>query len=99
MKQTSKSQNGSSYHGTCVTTSVEVMKRIAGLPFEENNCGEDKVNMEWVLETDDGDVFTIYDWKEYRPLNLHDVITWHIGGHSKTITEKALSEINKELFK
>lgn len=98
MKATRKSSGGTSFHGTCITASVQVMKKVLGIPTFEENSGSDKVNMEWVFETDNGDVFTIYDWKEYRSLNDEDMIEWHIGGRSKQITEKALSEINHALL-
>jgi hypothetical protein len=58
---------------------------------------DSKVQNEWICETEDGDVFTIYDWKEYREYNQYTPINWHIGGHSKEITEKALAEL-KQLF-
>lgn len=98
MKATRKSSGGTSFFGTCITASVEVMKKALGGTWYEGNTGKDKVNIEWVLETEDGDVFTVYDWKEYRPLNESDVIEWHIGGHRKEVTEKALSEINAQIF-
>lgn len=45
------------------------------------NLGEGKVNFSFTLETDEGVVFTIYDWKEYRPITLDEEIEWNIGGH------------------
>jgi dihydrofolate synthase/folylpolyglutamate synthase len=66
---------------------------ICGDPIDNDNTGEYKTNFEWEMETEDGDVFTIYDWKEYRPLGYDEMIVWHIGGHSKEITDKALQEL------
>jgi hypothetical protein len=45
------------------------------------------------METIDGDVFTIYDWKEYRSLKLTEIINWHIGAKSRSISIQALDEI------
>ena len=46
------------------------------------------------METDNGDVFTVYDWKEYRSIKTpYETIEWHIGGRSKQITEQAKREI------
>jgi hypothetical protein len=45
------------------------------------------------METSDGDVFTVYSWKEYRILHEHEIIEFHIGGMSKAITEQAKREI------
>ena len=49
------------------------------------------------METEDGEPFTVYDWKEYRPLPEDEVIEWHIGGRSGLTTEKALLEIREAL--
>jgi hypothetical protein len=45
------------------------------------------------METEDGTIFTVYDWKEYRPLEENEMIEWHVGGRSGSDTEKALNEI------
>jgi hypothetical protein len=44
-------------------------------------------------------VFTTYDWKEYRKLDLDEQIEWHIGSHSKSISNTALEEIKLLLNK
>ena len=93
MLKTSKSSGGTSFHDTVVSTTVHTLKQILGEPYYEGNDGEDKVNFEWIMETNDGDVFTVYDWKEYRVLDEHEMIEFHIGGHSKTVTEQAKNEI------
>jgi hypothetical protein len=72
---------------------------VLGEPECAINDGEDKVNFEWEMETDDGDVFTVYDWKEYRSLNENEMIEWHIGGHNKNVTELAKEEILNLLSK
>jgi len=61
------------------------------------NCGDDKVNMGWDCETEDGDVFTIYDYKTYRPLKMDDIVHWNLGGFSKETTEKGLIEMTTML--
>lgn len=97
MKATFKSANGTSFHNTTFSATVQDLRKILGIPREEQNDGEDKVNFEWVMETDDGEVFTVYDWKEYRKLKEDEEIEWHIGGDSGRITEKALEEIEESL--
>jgi hypothetical protein len=57
----------------------------------------DKVNYEWEMETSDGNVFTVYSWKEYKILHEHEIIEFHIGGHSKAVTEQAKNEIYEAL--
>jgi hypothetical protein len=49
------------------------------------------------METEDGTIFTVYDWKEYRKLNEDEDIEWHVGGHSGLDTMKALEEIEEAL--
>ena len=56
-----------------------------------------KVNFEWDMETDEGEVFTIYDWKEYRVLRSDEMITWHIGSKSKSDSNVAERELLKAL--
>ena len=97
MKATFKSANGTSFHSTTLSATVQDLRKILGIPRDEQNDGEDKTNFEWVLETDDGEVFTVYDWKEYRKLEEDEEIEWHIGGDSLRITEKALEEIEEAL--
>ena len=97
MKATFKSANGTSFHNTTFSATVQDLRKILGIPREEQNDGEDKVNFEWVMETDDGEVFTVYDWKEYRKLEEDEEIEWHIGGDSGRITEQALEEIEEAL--
>jgi hypothetical protein len=93
MKQTRQSSVGTSFHDTVINTTVNKLKIHLGEPEFEENYGEDKVNYEWVMETSNGDVFTVYDWKEYRPLLDDETIEWHIGGKNRTVTELALLEL------
>jgi len=93
MKQTRQSSVGTSFHDTVINTTVNKLRKHLGTPRVEENYGEGKINYEWVLETRSGDVFTVYDWKEYRPLLDDEVIEWHIGGKNKSVTELALLEL------
>lgn len=95
MKATTKSPNGTSFHGVEFTATVRDMKEVLGAPWYESNDGRDKVNMEWVFETENGQVFTIYDWKEYRKLNDTDTINWHIGALSAEDSMDAFFELDK----
>ena len=64
-----------------------------GEPNFECNDGSDKTNFEWVMETESGEVFTVYDWKEYKKLKENEIIEWHVGGHSESVTSQAVNEI------
>ena len=97
MKATTKSTGGTSFHGVEFSATVGDMRRVLGAPTYESNDGRDKVNMEWVFETESGGVFTIYDWKEYIPLRDNQMISWHIGAHGAMTSLEALNEL-MELF-
>ena len=93
MKKTFKEIGGTSFHDTTIGTTVHTLTKILGEPNYSGNDGEDKINYEWEMETNDGDVFTVYDWKEYKALDEHEIIEFHIGGHSKAVTEQAKNEM------
>jgi hypothetical protein len=85
IKKTNKSMNGTSFHGATITATLADLKIILGEP---SNTGDsnDKVQNEWDLELEDGTVFTVYDWKEYRNYGDKDTIEWHIGGNCEKDT-------------
>lgn len=97
MKSTTKSASGTSFHNTIFEATPSQLLEILGEPESMNNDGMDKTNFDWTLETETGDVFTVYDWKYYTPLNMDTVYEWHIGGKNKFITEMALDEIKQIL--
>jgi hypothetical protein len=72
--------------GLFTSSDPEMWKRISGTI-------NDKVKNEWICETENGDVFTIYDWKEYRVYGDDEMIEWHIGGYSGKVTGQAQREI------
>jgi hypothetical protein len=93
MKQTTQTSEGTSFHNDTIRVSVTDLRQILGEPQYEQNDGSDKVNFDWVMETEDGEVFTIYDWKEYRRLSEDEIIEWHIGGASGRVTSAAVNEL------
>ena len=86
MKKTEKSANGTSFHNTTITTSINELTRVLGEPSYTGDFSEDKVTVEWICERENGDVITIYDWKEYRWIDKNEKIEFHLGGHSKLST-------------
>jgi hypothetical protein len=95
-KKTYKDTDGTSFHGVTIRATVNQLTKAFGEP-DDNNTGEDKVNFVWDMETEDGEVFTIYDWKEGRPLGKDEFVTWHIGAKSKSVSNDAEREILKAL--
>ena len=93
MKQTNQSPVGTSFHDTVINTTVNKLIKAIGKPYMHKNLGDDKINFEWRMELEDGTVFTVYDYKEYRKLDLDEIIEFHIGGFNAHDTERALIEI------
>ncbi len=96
--------SGSSFHQDVIFATPNELRHILGEPAYEQNDGADKVNMEWYIQMNDGNMFTVYDYKEYRPLRPNERVEWHIGGHdrfstqlAKTLLEEALQEAADEL--
>ena len=79
IKKTNKSLDGTSFHGATFSATLADLQVILGAP---NGGGDhhDKVQNEWELELEDGTVFSVYDWKEYRRYTDKETIEWHIGG-------------------
>jgi hypothetical protein len=97
MKYTTKSASGTSFFGDEFHAKVSDLRIILGLPKFETNDGKDKTNFDWIMETESGEVFTVYDWKYYRPLDEDEMVQWHIGGNSGRVTKIALEEITNAL--
>lgn len=97
MKTTTKSSEGTSFYGTEFSATVKEMKKVLGPPKYDWNTGRGKVNMKWEFETKSGNVFTLYDYDEYRILRGTHRIDWHIGAHSAAISLEALEEL-RDLF-
>jgi hypothetical protein len=93
MARLSNKNASTSFHFTTIRTTVNKLTSALGEAQSIDNSGDDKVNFDWNCETEDGDVFTIYDWKEYRSISEDELIEFHIGGESKSITEKAKREL------
>lgn len=93
MKKTTKSISGTSFHDSTVIASVDQLTHVLGEPTCDSNTGEDKVNFEWEMELESGEVFTVYDYKEYRMLRTDEQVEWHIGGFDQATTDEAARQI------
>jgi hypothetical protein len=89
--------NGTSFYDVTIKTSINQLTKVLGEPSIQDNTGEDKVNVEWEVITEDGVVGTIYDWKEYRRLDGDDVVEFHIGGFNKSDTLIIKNELKQLL--
>jgi hypothetical protein len=95
VKKTNKSTDETSFHGITIKTTLGRLRAAFGDPQWESNDGEDKTNIDYNLETPDGDVFTVYDWKNYRPIGEDEVLDFHIGADSSRIAFQAKNEMHK----
>ena len=96
-KQTTQSPIGTSFHDTVINASVNDLTKVLGEPQYDTNHGTDKINFEWMMELNDGSVFTVYDYKEYRVLDKREIIEWHVGGLNGLVTERAKGFIKEAL--
>lgn len=97
VKETFKDCNGTSFHDTTIVTTPRKLVELFPNSYSEQNNGEDKVNFDFVLENSNGDIFTIYDWKEYRRIGMDEQIQFHIGGFSREVTEQSKKDLQKML--
>jgi hypothetical protein len=89
MKPTTQNANGTSFYNVTLDAPLRSLVKVLGKPGK----GFDKSQFEWVMETEDGDVFTVYDWKEDNRIDPNETITWNIGGKNKLATLTAKIEI------
>ena len=71
--------DGSSLKGY-VNATYEELVGLLGFPTFNEPSGDDKVQVEWVVEYK-GEIFTIYDWKTFSRYYTENVLErFHIGG-------------------
>ena len=83
---------GTTFHGITIRATANQLSEIVG-EYSKLKSGDGKTILQWILENEDNQVITIYDWKMYREVGLDEEIEWNIGGHNKQSTEKAKKEI------
>jgi hypothetical protein len=96
MKKTKQMVSSSFYNETILATTSELIK-VLGEPEYGRGDFDAKVQYDWEMETDDGQYFTVYDWKEYREYSEDEDIRWHIGGIDLKGTKQGKLELLKEL--
>jgi len=97
--QTNKTADGTSFYFVVFFATPKKLKELFPNSYYEQNNGKDKTNFDFTLETKSGNVFTIYDWKQYRKLKMNEIVEWHIGGENEAICLEAKSEILELLNK
>jgi hypothetical protein len=92
MKPTQKSSFDTSFYGYTITATYKQLVKAIGEP-QYTSTPDDKSQYDWTLETEDGTVFTVYDWKEYRKIKPNENIEWHIGANTAEDSGRAYSEL------
>ena len=101
LKTADKETDGTSYHGITIKATANELMILA----ENNGCeyidnaGDvyEKSQYDFGFITPEGVVFTVYDWKEYRQFSVHEILRWHIGGHTEMASRVGLKELRKQL--
>ena len=84
----------------------DILVFALGLPhwtYEESEQIEDKVDVSWCFEFDDGDIVTVYNWKDgiayngRHGLDVEDMKDWHIGGHDNSVVYRLTEYINNKI--
>ena len=87
-------------NGTCrkgyIDANYNQLVKLMGKPII-NSC--EKVSLEWVIEFEDGEVATVYNWKHHRfnykgELGI-DTKVWNVGGHNDIVVDRVQKLINQ----
>jgi hypothetical protein len=70
-----------------VNTTYARLVEVFGQPI--SGSGDGKVNSQWIIKFNNGEIATIYDYKE--PITPTDDYDWHIGGHKRWVVAKVAS--------
>ena len=96
-EMTAPSVNGTSLAGYLEGFTFGNLVNVLGQPTFDEPSGDDKVQVEWVVEYD-GEVYTVYDWKTYnREFTLNNLTEWNVGGKSKATT--FIAELTRKLLR
>ena len=95
LKHTNNFQQFTSFHGTEIEASFNEL--VEFFPHSWKKGGDGKTNFNFILEDEEGNNVTIYDYKLYRPIQKDEKIIWNIGARNKEISDRALSELKRIL--
>ena len=95
-----KSINKADADGTClqdyVTVSYQTIVAKYGNPITSDGY---KVDAEWIIQWDDGQVGTLYNWKNGKNylgedgLPVEKIKEWNIGGKSKIVGKRIRDDL------
>ena len=88
--------NGTSFHGATIRTTPGELVEVFGKPSFEGDK-HDKVQMDWSFENEEGEVFTVYDWKQFVTLDPEMRIEFHIGSKTPSKEGEFVNWLNDQL--
>jgi hypothetical protein len=89
-------ETGTSLQGYINATYSQLLE-VLGKPTCDEPSGDDKVQLEWVIEFK-GNIFTIYDWKTgSREYTENELTEFNVGGTTSAadFIQEIESQINK----
>ena len=89
-------ESGTSLQGYINATYSQLLE-VLGKPTYDDPSGDDKVQVEWVVEFG-GNIFTIYDWKTgSREYTENELMEFNVGGtiSASDFISAVESKINK----
>ena len=89
-------ESGTSLQGYINATYSQLLETL-GKPTYDEPSGDDKVQVEWVVEFK-GNIFTIYDWKTgSREYTENELMKFNVGGTTPAtdFIQEVESQINK----
>lgn len=89
MKTSNQNTDETSFQNITIRTTANQLIEKLGFP----NSIAEGVSFDWVCETEDGDVFTIYDYYHSGSLPYDRLHKFHIGSKSLLISHQAKTEL------
>ena len=99
IKTGSNYPQNTSFRGDVVVASVNELIKVLGCPTEGTDDIDEKVQNQWLVETEDGTCGYVYDWKEYRRYSNSARIDWHIGAKNPAESHKIKEALQAALTK
>jgi len=81
-----------------IETTYQRLVEVFGEPFTDYDSF-DISDAEWAMEFDDGQIATIYNYKDGknylggRGLKVENITDWHIGGRTKDVAKKVFNMV------
>ena len=94
-RATTQNAGGTSYHGHKIITTLRKLREAIG--HADTWGWDEKTQYHWTLETEEGEVFTIYDYR-WPKIHLDREVHWHVGARNAIVAAKGQREIEDLLF-